>query len=71
MKSRQKEEGKKRPHVKVHGGPGLGLQRQAEWGDGGDGGRGKKCEARGCMERKLHQITSLQGMRVPNGRRKW
>ena len=32
---------------------------------GGDGGRRRKCEARGCVERKLHQITSLQGMRVP------
>ena len=65
MKSRQKEEGKKRPRVKVHGGPGLGLEGQAEWGGGGDGGRGSKCEA---VERKLHQITSIQGMRVPDGR---
>ena len=66
MKSRQKEEGKKTLRVKVHGGPGLGLE--AEWGGGGDGGRGRKCEARGCVERKLHQITSIQGMRVPDGR---
>lgn len=65
MKSRAKRgrgreatcKGSRRPWAGPGGAGGIG--RRWRWREGKEG------EAWGCVEKKLHQITSLQGMRVP------